>query len=83
MQITETICDRCSNRGASSYGVTIGRTTDAAGSGEDITLEADLCLPCVATLFSATLQKFPNVAEFLRGLRASNPLGNQVFIEHP
>ena len=85
MQITETLCDRCSSRGASGYGIAIGRQTDAAGSSEDITLDADLCPACVATIFSALLRESPKetTEKFLRNLRASKPIGQTVFTVHP
>jgi hypothetical protein len=83
MQIMYTGCDRCNSKDARPIGIVTGRYTDAAGSGADITLDADLCDKCASVLFGKLLYSLPvDMADkFLRGL---SPLGKgtRLFTEH-
>lgn len=40
-------CDNCGVRGAETLSITVGRETDAAGSGDDVWQGIDLCPNCL------------------------------------
>jgi hypothetical protein len=62
MRVSDILCDRCGRSGATPFGYWVDRRTDAAGSGEDVTLDADICLPCFALLFRVLTEKLPQAS---------------------
>jgi hypothetical protein len=82
MQIIYTACDRCGEKNASHVGVATSRYTDAAGSGADKTLDADLCDKCASVLLGTLLADIsPEHAErFLSRLKTNK--GHKLFTEH-
>lgn len=83
MQITYTACDRCGDKDASGFGLNVGRYSDAAGSGADISIDADLCTGCRALLFSVFVNwvSVELAEDFLRELTAKDS-ERKLFIEH-
>lgn len=83
MQITYTACDRCGGKDASAFGLNVGRYTDAAGSGADISIDADLCSNCRSSLFIALVKwiSAPLAEDFLRSLSVPGK-ADKLFVEH-
>ena len=87
MRVTDTLCDRCGRGNASDSGMIVGRRCDAAGSMENVTLDADLCTDCKAAFFTDMLAALPReiTEDYLRGRRglANGPRkGGLLFQEH-
>lgn len=70
MRVSDILCDRCGRSGATPFGYWVDRRTDAAGSREDVTLDADICLSCFAVLFRTLTEKLPQASleEFFSSL---------------
>jgi hypothetical protein len=91
-------CDRCAEGSGGPIGLVIGRKSDAAGSTEDVTLDADLCSSCQADYFRQIIdlahhlgrdsEFSQRIETFLRSRTTINEKsqkmgGSKVFKTHP